>query len=72
VTFPVSKNLSYISVSPDQIGQPVALKEEDKNKGDLKLIMFFDALDKGQLKYHHKRPETFSNYGIYLEASGLK
>lgn len=48
------------------------MKVEDKDKAGLKLIMFFDALDKGKLKYHHQRPETFSNYDIYLKASGLK
>lgn len=72
VTFPVSKNLNYISVSPDQIGQAVSMKEKDKDEGELKLLMFFDAFDKGEIKYHYNRPETYSNYDMYIKASGLK
>jgi len=71
ITFPVTTYLNYVSVSPDQIGQPVSNSPLQFDEGDLKLIMFFDAASSGDIKYHHKRPETFSFYPQYLEFTGV-
>ena len=70
VTFPVSKNLEYISVSPDQIGQPVSLDPTKPEEGELKLIQFFDAEDEGKLRFDHRDPKTFHVYPEYLKNSG--
>jgi hypothetical protein len=70
VTFPVSKNLTYISVSPDQIGQPVSIDPLKPEQGELKLIMFFEAEKKGELTYDHRQP-GHEAYERYLEASGV-
>ncbi len=70
ITFPVSEYLSYMSVSPDQIGQPVSLDPRRPLEGELKLIMFFDAEDKGNLNFHHKDESTFGFYPKYLKFTG--
>ena len=70
ITFPVSESLNFISVSPDQIGQPVASDPKVFEEGELKLVMFFDAEDKGNLKFHHKDQSTYDFYPKYLEFSG--
>jgi hypothetical protein len=75
VTFPVSNSLAYISVSPDQIGQPVSLDPNRPEQGDLKLIFYFDPENKGKLIYDHRRPKTGDNlkaYHHYLKSSGVK
>lgn len=71
VTFPVSHNLGYVSVSPDQIGQAVSHNPAEADKGELKLIMFLDAYSKGQKTFDHSDPATYGTYRAYLESSGV-
>jgi hypothetical protein len=71
ITFPVSKSGPYISVSPDQIGQPVSADPTRPDSAELKLIIFLDAHQKGQMTFHHQRPETYSAYPTYLEGTGF-
>lgn len=71
ITFPISKQLKFYSVSPDQIAQPVSLDPRKPNEGELKLIMFLDAKDKGRVKFRHDDEATFKNYRQYLKASGV-
>lgn len=70
ITFPVSQNLGYISVSPDQIGQPVSLDPTRADQGELKLIMFLDAHQEGKMTFKHDDPSTYENYETYLKATG--
>ena len=71
ITFPVTKYLSYVSVSPDQIGQPISLDTNHFEQGELKLIMFFDAENKGELMFHHNKSDTHDAYYHYLESTGI-
>lgn len=68
ITFPTSKNLRYISVSPDQIGSPVS-SSPFKNNGQLQLLMFFDAYKKGELVYSYQwnDEEQKKGYESYLK-----
>lgn len=74
ITFPVTQYLSYVSVSPDQIGQAVSknydIHQSNGPASQLRLIFFFDAEDEGRLKFHHKRVETHSFYSKYLKLKG--
>ncbi|PJB52348.1 MAG: hypothetical protein CO099_13055 [Bdellovibrio sp. CG_4_9_14_3_um_filter_39_7] len=70
ITFPVSHNLGYVSVSPDQIGQAVSLDPQRQDEGELKLIMFLDAYAKGKKTYDYSNPETYGTYREYLKSSG--
>ncbi len=72
VSFPVTQYLSYLSVSPDQIGQPVSLDPQKADYGELKLVMFFDAEKEGDLRFHYNRPDTYDFYPKYLEFTGVK
>lgn len=70
ITFPVSHNLGYVSVSPDQIAQPVSRDPSRPELGELKLIMFLDAYQEGKKVFDHSDPKTFGVYQQYLKASG--
>lgn len=67
ITFPISKNLDYITVSPDQIGQGTGVGKN--GSGQLKLIMFFDQKAKGKMTYHHTDMPNESAFKAYLDAS---
>jgi len=70
ITFPVSHNLGYISVSPDQIGQAVSLDPQRQDEGELRLIMFLDAYSQGRKTYDYSNPATYGTYREYLKSSG--
>lgn len=67
ITFPISENLDYITISPDQVGQGTGLGEN--GTGQLKLIMFFDHQAKGKMTYHHETMPNKSAFQEYLKAS---
>lgn len=70
ITFPVSQSGPYVSVSPDQIGQPVSLDPNHPEDGELKLIMFLDAKEKGKRTFYHKDKSTYHVYQEYLKSTG--
>lgn len=72
ITFPVSHNLGYVSVSPDQIAQPVSPDPRRPELGELKLLMFLDAYQDGKKVFDHSDEKTFGSYQQYLKVSGAR
>lgn len=68
IDFPVSNNLKYVTHSPDQTGMPVSGDFNAAENGQLKLIKFFDAYDKGNITFDSISLQSPGAYRDYLKS----
>ena len=72
ITFPLSENGPYLTVSPDQLSQTIAMDPYNPNSAELKLITFLNAEDQGKRSFSHLDKSTYKNYDDILDKIGLK